>query len=89
MYEVYFVIGSCNGFGMIVYVGCEIFGEDDDSGLCFLLDVNRLFFRRGDLNVFILFVLCSFGVIWGIKIWYDNSGYSLLWFLCWMMFRDC
>ena len=89
LYEVYFVTGSRNGSGTTAHVGCEIFGEDDDSGPCFLLDANRPLFRRGDLNVFILSVPRSFGVIRGIKIWHDNSGYSPSWFLCRTMLRDC
>ncbi|XP_022796828.1 polycystic kidney disease protein 1-like 2 [Stylophora pistillata] len=89
LYEVYVVTGSRNGSGTTAHVGCEIFGEDDDSGPCYLLDANRPLFRRGDLNVFILSVPSSFGVIRGIRIWHDNGGYSPSWFLCRAMLRDC
>lgn len=81
--------GSRNGAGTTAHVGCEIFGEDDKSGPCYLLDVNRPLFRTGDLNVFILSAPSSFGVIRKIRIWHDNSGKSPSWFLSRVMLRDC
>lgn len=83
------MIGSCNGFGIIVYVGCEIFGKEESSGLCYLLDILWVLFRWGDLNVFILFLLNLLGFICGLRVWYDNDGKSLGWFFNRVMFRDC
>lgn len=80
--------GSRNGSGTTAHVGCEIFGESDNSGPCYLLDSTRPMFRRGDLNVFIISLPKSLGVIRGVRIWHDNSGKSPSWFLNRAMLRD-
>lgn len=89
LYEIYFVTGSRNGAGTTAHVGCEIFGEGDNSGPCYLLDSRRPLFRRGDLNVFIISVPSSLGVIRGLRVWHDNSGKNPAWFLNRVILRDC
>lgn len=80
--------GSRNGSATTAHVGCEIFGERENSGPCYLLDSNRPLFRRGDLNVFIISLPKSLEVIRGVRIWHDNSGKSPSWFLNRAMLRD-
>jgi len=88
-YEIYFVTGSRNGSGTTAHVGCEIFGESDSSGPCYLIDSRRPLFRRGDLNVFVVALPQSLGVIRGLRVWHDNSGNNPAWFLNRAMLRDC
>ena len=88
-YEIYFVTGSRNGSGTTAHVGCEILGEEESSGPCYLLDTSRALFRRGDLNVFILSLPNPLGPIRGLRVWHDNDGKSPGWFLNRAMLRDC
>lgn len=80
--------GSRNGSATTAHVGCEIIGDRENSGLCYLLDSSRPLFRRGDLNVFIISLPKSLEVIRGVRIWHDNSGKSPSWFLNRAMLRD-
>ena len=88
-YELYFVTGSRNGSGTTAHVGCEVLGESHSSGTCYLIDLSRPLFRRGDLNVFILSLPSCLGMIRGLRVWHDNSGKSPGWFLNRAMVRDC
>ena len=66
-----------------------MFGKSGSSGPCYLIDARRLLFRRGDLNVFVLFLPSSLGAIRGLRVWHDNSGKKPAWFLNRAMLRDC
>ena len=81
--------GSRNGAGTTSHVGCEILGHSEGSGPCYLIDTSRALFRRGDLNVFIISLPNSLGLIRGLRVWHDNSGKSPGWFLNRAMLRDC
>ena len=81
--------GSRNGAGTTSHVGCEILGDSEGSGPCYLIDTSRALFRRGDLNVFIISLPNSLGLIRGLRVWHDNSGKSPGWFLNRAMLRDC
>lgn len=81
--------GSRNGSGTTAHVGCKILGDSESSGPCYLIDTSRALFRRGDLNVFIISLPNSLGLIRGLRVWHDNSGKSPGWFLNRAMLRDC
>lgn len=70
------------GYGIIVNIGLIIYGEFDIIFFLLLLDLgmDKIFFVWGSINNFMLFVLELFGNLVKIKIWYDNSGRSFVWF---------
>lgn len=82
-YEIFVVIGMWFGSGIIVNVGFVIYGEDFYSELIIFDDikVNKMFFVRGSVNMFIVLLLRCLGLLYKIWVWYDNSGNSLVWFL--------
>lgn len=83
MYEVLVYIGMWKDFGMIVNVVMIVYGEEIWSEMLKLFDsyMSKRLFVWVSINNFIVFLLDSLYFFLMIKLWYDNLGVYLFWYV--------
>ena len=76
--------------GTSANVGIAIYGTDASTGKVSLTNpqLEKIFFSRGSINNFTLYLQESLGSLEKIHIWHDNTGKSPSWFLMQVVIID-
>ncbi|KAI8502519.1 hypothetical protein Bbelb_201070, partial [Branchiostoma belcheri] len=88
-YRIMVFTGPRTNAGTTARVYMKLFGESDEAGPVVLEDMDRVTFRQGAVDTFVLSSDRRLGALNAVHVWHDNTGGDPSWYLNKIVVIDC